>query len=82
MQVPHQTALDHIYYLGCENIDHKRIMRDFVKLKEILSNTLARRKSRVLSQASKMVLIKSNLAGSLYLLCMGLRFQQHIKRDR
>lgn len=47
-------------YLGCKNIDHKRTKKDLA-IKGTISSKLAGCKAHVLSQASKLVLVKSNL---------------------
>lgn len=47
-------------YLGCKNIDRKRAKKDLA-IKGTISSKLAGCKARVLSQASKLVLVKSNL---------------------
>lgn len=51
------------------NIDYKRTRKDYDGIKDKMNRRLAGWKTRFLSQAGKSVLIKSNLAGILTLLC-------------
>lgn len=51
-------------YLGYRSIDRKRARRDFIHMKKKICSKLTGRKARILSQAGKMVPIKSNVAST------------------
>lgn len=77
LQVPPSNNI-----LGCLDIDHKRIRRDFVKTKERVSSRLAWWKARILVQAGKTVLIKSKISGILLFTMHGIKILNNIKSNR
>lgn len=68
-------------YLGYQNIDHKRTMREFIKNKEKICNKLASWKVHALSHASKMMLTKSNLTGIPLFTMHGIKFPNNIFKE-
>lgn len=76
MQVPLSKNIG--IYLGRQNIDDERTRGHFIKIKGRLSSKLAGWKGRILSQAGRMVLIRSNLTGIHLYTMNGIKIPNNI----
>lgn len=68
-------------YFGCRNIDRRRTKGDFAKIKEKINSKLASWNARVLSQAGKTVLLKSNLTGIPLFLIHGTKIPNYMMKE-
>lgn len=79
LQIPQSNRLG--TYLGCKNIDHKRMRSDFDGIMHKMKHKLTGWKARFLSQAGKSILIKSNMAGIPQYTMQGIKITNYIAKE-
>lgn len=79
LQVPTSNCIGP--YVGCRNIDCKRMIRDFMVIKEKFNFKLANWKTRILSQAVKSVIIKTNVESIPLFTTQGIGIPNYITKE-